>query len=445
MATLEKDPMTGAYIVKSGDTLSKIASTQGRTLQELLASNPQYASNPNLIRPGQTVNFGSSTQPPAPRSYADLTSSTPAPQSPTMPYLPGVSPEPTQTSNPTTSFTKALIDILKNAQGTNQTGQAKLMKQGQDIKGQGLADSARNFNNPNLAPNSGTSLGLSAQNEFDPSTLSIENQQKLATTNLGNITDIIDRTQSSYDKEQERIAQAKQDIADAEFKQQQLAEQIRSNKAGERIAGQKAGSGGGNSNQMTDNERALFNQFNSEPIVKDYNTILSKKLTVDQILNSKLGGPGDLAIVYEFMKGLDPSSVVRESEYQSAAQSGNIFAGALARFNGYLKPDGGFLPDAVKNDFQSIVGSKLKVQTQLYDNVASQYQQIASRQGLNPSNVTLNYSAANINPASTNISSWLTDYNYDKDLADAKAAIKAGADKAAIKQQLLQKYKQVDL
>lgn len=153
-----------------------------------------------------------------------------------------------------------------------------------------------------------------------------------------------------------------------------------------------AKSSGGISNQTIDNERSLLSQFNSSPIVKDYNTILAKKLSVDQILNSKLGGPGDLATVYEFMKALDPTSVVRETEYASAAKSGNIFAGALAQFNGYLKPNGGFLPPQVKAGFQSIINSKLDVQTQLYNNTKAQYEDVARRQGLNPNNVTIDYS-----------------------------------------------------
>lgn len=45
------------YIVKSGDTLSAIASRNGVTLSQLIALNPQFASNPNLIYPGQTVNL----------------------------------------------------------------------------------------------------------------------------------------------------------------------------------------------------------------------------------------------------------------------------------------------------------------------------------------------------------------------------------------------------
>lgn len=167
----------------------------------------------------------------------------------------------------------------------------------------------------------------------------------------------------------------------------------------ENAAGRAPSTGGaGNSNQVIDNERALFSQFRSEPIVKDYNTILSKKLSVDQIIQSGVGGPGDLAVVYEFMKGLDPTSVVRETEYASAARSGNIFAGALAKYNGYFKETGGFLPDSVKSGFQSIVNSKLKVQTQLYNNLSDEYRATAQRQGLNPDNVALGYN--NANPAS---------------------------------------------
>lgn len=147
------------------------------------------------------------------------------------------------------------------------------------------------------------------------------------------------------------------------------------------------------SNQQLDNERALLNQFNSEPIVKDYNIILGKKMNVDNIIKSGVGGPGDLAVVYEFMKGLDPTSVVRESEYATAAKSGNIFLGSLAKFNGYFKETGGFMPKSTSEAFQSIVNSKLNTQTQLYNNVKKQYEGVAGRQGLNPQNVVLDYGA----------------------------------------------------
>lgn len=158
----------------------------------------------------------------------------------------------------------------------------------------------------------------------------------------------------------------------------------------------KASTGGININ--TDNERALLSQFRSEKNVVLYNEVLNKKLSVDRILESGVGGPGDLAVVYEFMKALDPNSVVRETEYATAAKSGNIFAGVFARFNGYLKEEGGFLPENVKKAFQSIVNSKLSVAEQMYNNVYQEYRDIAKRQGLNPDNVTINYGKGSENP-----------------------------------------------
>lgn len=49
------------YIVKSGDNLSTIAQRNGLTLSQLLAINPQFASNPNAIMPGQMVNLTNGT------------------------------------------------------------------------------------------------------------------------------------------------------------------------------------------------------------------------------------------------------------------------------------------------------------------------------------------------------------------------------------------------
>ncbi len=125
--------------------------------------------------------------------------------------------------------------------------------------------------------------------------------------------------------------------------------------------------------KVYDKGAAIANDFRKEQIVKDYNATLNKSQSVKSIIDKGVGGPGDLAIVYEFMNGLDPTSVVRESEYAAAAKSGNIFQGALARFNGYLKEEGGILPDNVKSAFSSILDSKFKVATGLYDNLRNEY------------------------------------------------------------------------
>ena len=153
------------------------------------------------------------------------------------------------------------------------------------------------------------------------------------------------------------------------------------------------GTGIGTNNTITDNERALMTQFRSEPIVKDYNEILGQKGTIDAYIQNGVGGPADLAIVFSFMKGLDPTSVVREFEYDNAAKSGNIFQGAWAKFNGYFKDKGGMLPANVRQEFQNLVNQKLAVKEKQYKNVKKQYEDLAGRQQLNPQNVVLDYAA----------------------------------------------------
>ncbi len=59
-------PPANVYVVQSGDNLSTIAASHGITLGQLLAENPQFQANPNLIFPGQVVHLGS-VAPTAPR------------------------------------------------------------------------------------------------------------------------------------------------------------------------------------------------------------------------------------------------------------------------------------------------------------------------------------------------------------------------------------------
>ena len=113
----------------------------------------------------------------------------------------------------------------------------------------------------------------------------------------------------------------------------------------------------------------LSTSFDNAPIVKNFNEVQNKKLSIDAIVENGVGGPADLALVFEFMKALDPTSVVRESEYDSAARSGNIFAGWATKFNGYLKAEGGMLPQAVKNEFKRLSGDKFDIITSQYNNL----------------------------------------------------------------------------
>lgn len=189
MTTLIRDPNTGGFALPStlvqGSNFTDPAGRTGVVNYDSLTGAKLAPGGTTLSRPMGSVPF-------------------------TLPSGPSASPS-------RVSFTTALLQLLKDAQNRNTTGQASLMKQSQGINGLGLNDARMNFRNKNLAPNSGTSLGMSAQNEFDPLQLSIENQQKLASQNLGNITDLVKQTSSDYQDEQDRIARAKEKSSNMTF------------------------------------------------------------------------------------------------------------------------------------------------------------------------------------------------------------------------------------
>jgi hypothetical protein len=144
--------------------------------------------------------------------------------------------------------------------------------------------------------------------------------------------------------------------------------------------------------KVINNEQQEKSNFMGQQAVKDFISVQNKAGSMQKIIDLGVGGPADLALVFEFMKALDPTSVVRESEYESASKSGNIFKGIYAKFNGYLKAEGGFLPDNVKDAFVAITMQKLDINKKTYEQIRSQYRKIGYEQGLNPDHVAPNLS-----------------------------------------------------
>ncbi len=142
--------------------------------------------------------------------------------------------------------------------------------------------------------------------------------------------------------------------------------------ANRKLAAAKAASAAGLPLSTVSQIDKLASSFDSSPITKQYNEVQNKKLSIDSIIDSGVKGPADLAIVYEFMKALDPTSVVRETEYATAAKSGNIFAGIAAKYNGYFKEGGGFLPESVKADFKTLIDRKFGVAEKQYENLRNE-------------------------------------------------------------------------
>jgi len=129
--------------------------------------------------------------------------------------------------------------------------------------------------------------------------------------------------------------------------------------------------------------QTINKDFEDEPITKQYNDALSKYIVLEDTLANGIDGIQDLQLVYDFMKAVDPTSVVRETEFAMAAETGNIFQGSFAKFNKSFGT-GGFLPEEVKKDFIRASRQSFSAKETQYMNLKREKaNQINQRLGIN--------------------------------------------------------------
>jgi len=95
---------------------------------------------------------------------------------------------------------------------------------------------------------------------------------------------------------------------------------------------------------------------------------------------------GDLAIVYNYMKMLDPGSVVRETEFAAAAATGAYGERVQAAAEKFL--NGQRLTDSQKKDFLQSTENLYTEQKNSFNALKSKYGTIAKNYGLDPDRVT---------------------------------------------------------
>lgn len=288
----------------------------------------------------------------------------------------------------TSDFKQQLIDTLMKYKGVTDTSQLEMKRQ-ELLRQQMLSAPYSEEGDKNLTAAGKLSLMRSRGSQFEPEIQSLEQQivqakqgDEMAIANLQKVASIakdLGMFGETEDAKHSPIYYEWQDAKDSgytgDLNQYMNEDANRKN---------VAAGGGGLSPATLTKITSIAQAHDSNQIVKDYMTVQNKAGSMQRILDSGVGGPGDLALVFDFMKSLDPNSVVRESEYATAAKSGNIFKGVFAKFNGYLKEEGGFLPDTVQNAFVSIMKTKLDVVERQYNNYhQEQARKINNLTGLN--------------------------------------------------------------
>ena len=98
---------------------------------------------------------------------------------------------------------------------------------------------------------------------------------------------------------------------------------------------------------------------------------------------------GDLALIFNYMKILDPGSVVRESEFATAQNAGSVPDRIRGQYNRVIS--GERLSSAQRQDFLQQSSKLLAAQIKKQQQLERQYQGIAERARIDPRDVVVDY------------------------------------------------------
>ena len=141
--------------------------------------------------------------------------------------------------------------------------------------------------------------------------------------------------------------------------------------------------------QISAGTTRLRREFNALPEVKNYKTLSGQTAAMTAVLNRvssfKSLNPADQVVIMDFNKILDPSSVVRESEYARTPTNMSV----LNRASSYMSRlmQGGVLNATERQELVRAAGIiKESARTQ-YNAVRAQYTDIATSDGYDPTKV----------------------------------------------------------
>jgi hypothetical protein len=106
-----------------------------------------------------------------------------------------------------------------------------------------------------------------------------------------------------------------------------------------------------------------------------------------KILSTGESGPGDVSMIFAFMKMVDPTSTVREGEFATAEQAGGVPARLVSTYNKLLT--GERLSPDVRRQFKEEARTLLRAQVDRFEETAKPYRRLAESRGINPSDVVL--------------------------------------------------------
>lgn len=133
-----------------------------------------------------------------------------------------------------------------------------------------------------------------------------------------------------------------------------------------------------------DDRRDLQAQYDKDPQVRRHKTVLQSYEDAEALMQDP-SPAADLSLVYAYMKALDPNSVVRETEAETAQALGSMMERAKAKF-AEMAGDGRLTP-AQRADMVNQIGKLARGAAKGLDGIEGQFSQQASQRNVNPADL----------------------------------------------------------
>lgn len=134
--------------------------------------------------------------------------------------------------------------------------------------------------------------------------------------------------------------------------------------------------------QLVKAENSLRDDF-----VKQAQPFIIMRDAKNRLDNLDKTGAGDMSLIFQFMKMLDPTSTVREGEYASAANAGGVPSQIQGYYNKALGD--GVVGTKVRREILDQANKFYEAAAVQHDKTATTFANIAKRLKLNPDNVVI--------------------------------------------------------
>lgn len=110
---------------------------------------------------------------------------------------------------------------------------------------------------------------------------------------------------------------------------------------------------------------------------------------VKKVNATKPDGPGDIALIFNYMKILDPGSTVREGEFATAEQAGGVSSRIVNQYNKLV--NGSLLTDEMRKSFRNGANTLFETAVKTQIDAENQFSALAKRMNMNPQNVVFDF------------------------------------------------------